>query len=122
MKSLVAIEPEKITSNCYKNLKPIMINFWDMESRARRNNNLDPVQHIGEKFRVVESIGLAKLCQTTLAKTQLKDKHCNDCSRAFVGRIFQTIFQMKSLRLSFNFNFQMSFHKVVEIGDAVAEK
>jgi hypothetical protein len=29
---------------------------------------------------------------------------------------------MKSLHLSFNFNFQMSFHKVVEIGDAVAEK
>jgi hypothetical protein len=48
MKSLVAIEPKKIASNCYKNLKPMMINFWDMESRARRNNNLDPVQHIGE--------------------------------------------------------------------------
>jgi hypothetical protein len=43
-------------------------------------------------------------------------------SQAFVGRIFQAIFQIKSLSLSFNFSFQMSFHKEVEIGDIVAEK
>lgn len=56
----------------------------------------------------MESIGQEELCQTTLAKTQLKNKCCNestsvlqrgqersdategmiDCSRALVGRMF----------------------------------
>jgi hypothetical protein len=43
-------------------------------------------------------------------------------SRAFVGRISQAIFQIKSPSLSFNFSFQMSFHKVVETGGIVVEK
>jgi hypothetical protein len=30
MKSLVAIEPNKITSNCCKNLETMVINFWNM--------------------------------------------------------------------------------------------
>jgi hypothetical protein len=45
-----------------------------------------------------------------------------DCSRTFVGSTSRAIFQMKSLSLSFKFSFQMSFHKVVDIGDGVAEK
>jgi hypothetical protein len=95
-----------------------------------------------EKGRDVESIGQEELRQTTLVKTQLKNKCSNestsvlqrgqersdaiegmiDCRRALVGRMFQTIFHKNSLKRSFKFSFQIAFHKGRVGGDKLVIK
>jgi hypothetical protein len=95
-----------------------------------------------EKGRDVESIGQEELRQTTLVKTQLKNKCSNestsvlqrgqersdaidgmiDCSRALVGRMFQAIFHKNSLKRSFKFSFQIAFHKGRVGGDKLVPK